>query len=91
MMKWLLATFVVLTNAFTPKLCVHCKHFITDGACGPEFGKCRALPTSRVDNNYLVTGISTIKIDYSYCSTARQYEQLCGNTGKLFVKLDVLD
>jgi len=57
----LLILFFSLIHALTPKLCIHCIHFITDGACGPEFGKCRILPITHVDENYLVTGVKTVK------------------------------
>jgi hypothetical protein len=89
-MKWLLALFA-LTHALTPKLCIHCIHFITDGACGPKFGKCRILPITHVDENYLVTGVTTVKTDYHYCSTARNHEHLCGEKGKRFKKIYGMD
>ena len=31
---------------------------------------------------------TTIKEDYWHCSTARQYEDLCGNKGKYYVSVD---
>jgi hypothetical protein len=89
-MKWLLATFIVVSNALTTRFCVHCKHFIPNGV-SPEFGKCRAFPIRDTVDDYFVTGKSTVKEEYRYCSTARNYENLCGNSGKRFVKLDTLD
>jgi len=46
------------------------------------------LPKTYIDTNYLVTGKTTIKEDYWHCSTARQYEDLCGNKGKYYVSVD---
>jgi hypothetical protein len=34
--------------------------------------------------NYLINGIE--KDGFSYCSTARQYEKMCGENGKMFEK-----
>jgi hypothetical protein len=80
-MKWLLATFVVLTHAL-PNYCIHCKHFI-NRPTGPEYGKCRFFP---IEQDSLVTGKSAE--DYRYCSTARSYENLCGKKGKHYVNVD---
>ncbi len=85
-MRWFLL--FVVANALTPKFCIHCKHFIPDGAVSPEFGKCRSFPIRDVVDDYFVTGKSNVKEEYRYCSTARHYENLCGNYGKRFVKLD---
>ena len=81
----LFATFA-LTHALTPKLCIHCKHFIVNHEVGIEFGKCRMLP--RTDTNFLVTGKTIYKEDYWYCSKARQYEELCGEKGKHYEIVD---
>jgi hypothetical protein len=77
----------VFTYGLTPKLCIHCKHFMTS-VTNPEFGKCRTFPRNDIGDHYLVTGKNEVKKDYSYCSTARRYESLCGNKGKYFEKLD---
>lgn len=91
MMKWLMILFA-LTHGITPKLCIRCKYFIADRANGLEFSKCSALPKrTYIDTNYLVTGKTTYKEDYWYCSTARNIEHLCGIDGKLFEELDTLD
>ena len=88
-MKWLFATFFVLTHALTPKLCIHCKHFVVNREVGIEFGKCNAFPKrTYIDTNYLVTGKTIYKEDYWYCSTARQHENLCGTDGKQYAIVD---
>jgi hypothetical protein len=88
-MKWLLSTFFVLTHALTPKLCIHCKHFMHNSS--PEFGKCRLFPRNDIGDNYFVTGKNDVKKDYHYCSTSRQFESLCGNNGKYFIELDTFN
>lgn len=82
-MKWIFMILFALTHGLTPKLCIHCKHFKPNNLSGPEFGRCGALPT--LPN--FVTGKIDLK-DYSYCSTARSNDTLCGNSGKLFEKSD---
>ena len=82
-MKWLLATLFALTHAITPKYCIHCKHFM-NAPTGPQYGKCRFFPYEEEPD--LVTGKSTE--DYRYCSTARQYESMCGKKGKHYVNVD---
>lgn len=68
----------------TPKLCVNCKFFIND-IIGDEFGKCSLFPKQESSEfNFLVTGIKNIDIDYYYCSSARQYEDLCGKEGNKY-------
>jgi hypothetical protein len=78
-MKWLLASFIVFTHALVP-YCINCKHFI-NGKSGLQYGKCRVFPIEPDD--FLVTGKHT-EVDYKFCSTARNNEKLCGNSGKYF-------
>jgi hypothetical protein len=66
----------------TPKLCINCKYFIKDPENGLEYGKCSLFPTEVSSMNFFVTGINNI--DYYYCSTARQYETLCGKEGNKY-------
>ena len=82
-MKWLLATFA-LTHALTPKLCIHCKHFMNQPS-GPQYGKCRFFSYKEDDD--LVTG-KVQETQYRYCSTARSSERLCGKKGKQYVSVD---
>jgi len=58
--------------------CKNCKHFIKNGAI--QYGKCGFFPI-KVKDNYLVTGIKS-ENDYFYCSTAREFDRMCGYEGK---------
>ena len=75
---------VLSFNVIKPKLCVNCKHFITDNDTG-KFGKCSLFPQKEKNNCYtLVNGISENKnIEYYYCATARNSEDMCGKEGKM--------
>ena len=67
-----------------PKLCINCKHFITDDGSG-KFGKCSLFPTRKPSNFYdLVTGVE--RNEYMYCSTTRDQDNLCGKEGKMYKK-----
>ena len=60
-----------------PKFCINCKHFL-DSGYKSEYGKCSLFP---VDNSkFLVSGCEST-VDYSYCSTVRQYDNMCGKNG----------
>jgi hypothetical protein len=76
----LLSIFSLKKN--TPKLCINCKFFINDPIIGNKFGKCSLFPTDRSDTNFLITGITNI--DYYYCSTTRQSENMCGKEGNKY-------
>ena len=81
-MKLLIILFA-FTHALTPKLCIHCKHFI--GNRKPIFGKCALFSYKEEDD--LVTG-KVQETQYRYCSTARSSERLCGKKGKHYVSVD---
>lgn len=67
-----------------PKLCVNCKHFIPDNN-NNKFGKCSLFPVRKENDYFLVDGVSEDGIiDYHYCSTARKYDRMCGNEGKMY-------
>jgi hypothetical protein len=66
-----------------PKLCIHCKHFISDNNIG-TYGKCALFPKEENNANYLVTGIA--KNTYYYCSTVRNANDMCGIEGKHYKK-----
>ena len=74
---------VLSFNVINPKLCLNCKHFITDNDTG-KFGKCSLFTEKETNNVYmLVNGISENKnIQYYYCATARNCEDMCGKEGK---------
>ena len=67
------------------KYCVNCKYFVKNPFCNDTFGKCSAF-RKKIENHqlmdYLVSGKQ--KIEYKYCSTARENEDLCGKEGKMY-------
>ncbi len=92
MMKSLLLMFYPIFTqsvANSPKLCINCKFYKKDFFSGSEFGKCALFPTEKPVDKYLVNGkIKDRPMDYTYCSTARRNEKMCGLGGKYFVKKD---
>jgi hypothetical protein len=69
------------------KLCIKCKHFITDGHNG-EYGKCSLFPKENNGNTIsLVNGIIHHEpTEYFYCSTARSSANMCGEEGSKYEK-----
>lgn len=92
--KYLILYYGILSSLsctiIKPKLCVDCKFFKGNFLYGNTFGKCLMFPREDLDydeTNYLVDGIKRNKrVDYSYCSTSRKYESMCGKEGKMFEK-----
>lgn len=70
-------------------LCINCKHFRPDYILlipNNEFAKCSVHNRLEENDNYLVTGEMYKKeIKYTYCSIARNNENMCGKEGKDFV------
>jgi hypothetical protein len=54
--------------------------------CKDTFGKCSAFRKNTDYNkiDYLVSGKQ--KIEYKFCSTARENEDLCGKEGKMYME-----
>ena len=69
------------------KYCVNCKYFVKNPFCKDTFGKCSAF-RKNIENyqklDYLVSGKQ--KIEYKFCSTAREDEDLCGKEGKMYME-----
>ena len=84
-------TLISLSNSTNPKLCVDCKFFKRD-LFGNKFGKCSLFEKTEIADNdnyndFLVDGIvRRKKVEYHYCSTARQCDDMCGKDGKLYEK-----
>jgi hypothetical protein len=90
-MKWILLCCSILSifafEKVTPKLCINCKHFKKDIFTDNTFGKCKLFPKKIDNSNYLVDGVrKKTKPDYFYCSTARDFEEMCGKNGNFFLK-----
>ena len=71
-----------------PKLCINCKFFTNSLFTDSKYGKCSLftkIEESKAD--FLVNGIRTRKnkIDYTYCSIARKYDDMCGRNGTKYV------
>lgn len=75
-----------IANAIKPKFCHNCKYFVANGM-PDKFGKCSLFPIISKDDYYLVTGVNEARdAEYSYCSTARSMEHMCGEEGALHVR-----
>ena len=78
--------YLLLSFSNAEKFCVNCKHFKpTLLLSNNEFSKCSVFPRE-IDNkiDYLVSGKP--KIEYKYCKTVRQNEDMCGPKGKYYEK-----
>ena len=68
-----------------PKLCTDCKYFKKDYLTSKKFGKCSFYPIPKYNDYYLVDGSKEVfEYNYHYCSTARNFEHMCGKEGKHF-------
>lgn len=80
---------IIIGSSFasSEKYCVNCKFFVKNPFCHDTFGKCSAF-RKNIENHqlldYLVSGKQ--KIEYKYCSTARENENLCGKEGKMYIE-----
>ena len=77
----------IFNNTITSeKYCVNCKHFVKNPFCKDTFSKCSAFRKNveihHID--YLISGKE--KIEYKYCSTARENKDLCGSEGKMYME-----
>ena len=76
---------VAVTNAFVPKLCIHCKHCILDEDF-IRFSKCKLFPIvdDRLDY-YPVIGEELLpKTDYHFCAVARKSKDMCSAKGEFY-------
>ena len=83
-MKYLSSLLIFISYVAVPRWCNNCVHFIPCPV-GEEFGQCSMFPIVKKDN-FLVTGKKkpTTQEEYSYCSTARTFNHMCGKRGHLF-------
>lgn len=76
---------IISLNQIKPKLCINCKYFIPDNASGAGiFSKCSFFPKKERKIYFLVDGIN--KYENHYCSTARDFNDMCGEEGKCYKK-----
>ena len=71
-----------------PNFCINCKFFKKDLFTRNIYAKCALFPKDDYSYNkdYLVDGFEKInKVDYYYCSTARNIDSMCGEKGNLYM------
>jgi len=75
-----------------PVFCKDCKFFMPtrNPLLFPDYnswGKCGRNPRVIEYEYYLITGKKgKNEIDYHYCNTARKFDDLCGATGKYYIR-----
>ena len=84
----ILIIFSIFASSLSLK-CSNCKHFIEGKSNIFNFGKCKMFTKTKVVYSYSIRDKKetrkTIE-DMYYCSTARQFEKMCGKNGKMFEK-----
>jgi hypothetical protein len=76
-----------LKKEIAPKLCINCKYIIKNDIKDDNkmiYSKCSFFPRLENSANFLVSGVEDK--DYFFCSTARQYDNMCGKEGKNYKK-----
>jgi len=64
-----------------PKFCYNCRYFVSDGDT-EEFARCSLFQTIYNKGPFLVSGVeNTPTFVYTFCSTARIFNHLCGEEG----------
>ena len=64
-----------------PKFCYNCRYFVSDGDT-EEFATCSLFQTIYNKGPFLVSGVeNTPTFVYTFCSTARIFNHLCGEEG----------
>ena len=67
-----------------PKLCKNCKFFKKDFFTSNKFVKCTLFNREEI-KYFLVDGIPEKNLyNYHYCSTARNFDHMCGVEGKKY-------
>jgi len=85
MFFYILIITITTTIIYSEKHCVNCKYFVRNPFLD-TFGKCSAFRKNTDYNkiDYLVSGKE--KIEYKFCVTARENEDLCGEEGKMYME-----
>ena len=85
---FLYSLLTTISSCIEPKLCINCKYFVKDFFSSDKFGKCYLNPSMK-ENYFLVNGKKENEIiDFHYCSTARKFDNMCGEEAKKFVIKD---
>jgi len=94
-MKYILMTILsilllspISANKIGTKFCINCKFYQKSFFTFSEFGKCTMFPRKQTNDNYLdylVNGKNVTKnVEYYYCSTVRQNDNMCGEEGNFY-------
>lgn len=87
---FILFSTIVSAVSMKPKFCIDCKYFKNGISTSDKFGKCSLFPkvdTDPYDTYFLIDGKrEPKKIEYTYCSTSRKYDDMCGIEGKFYEK-----
>jgi len=79
----------ILSNQIKSKLCFNCKFYQKPFSklIDNEFGKCSLFIIDNDNNTYFLMNRNKVNnIEYTYCATARKYNDMCGEKGKLYEK-----
>lgn len=79
---------ILSLKVIKPKLCINCKYFLNTDYSNDKFGKCSLFPKEELNNWYRLVNGNTDEneYEYTYCSTARKIEHMCGKEGKMYKK-----
>uniref|UniRef100_A0A6C0KHG1 Uncharacterized protein n=1 Tax=viral metagenome TaxID=1070528 RepID=A0A6C0KHG1_9ZZZZ len=81
---FIFALLALSVTALRPKFCYNCQHFLSAENGEAKFGKCAQFPIVIQHDDFLVTGETNSQTtDHKYCSSARHFEKMCGQEGKL--------
>jgi hypothetical protein len=67
------------SHIINSKICINCRNFIGFNLVGNKYGKCKAFPIIKEEDEHLI-------IDYYYCSVARENDNKCGENGLKYVE-----
>ena len=84
---FLLFIFGIMTQtaSYKEKFCFNCKFFVPSNDGDVIYGKCKMFQDTLEKNKFLVSGVRS-ESDYTYCSTARSCDSLCGPHGHFHVR-----
>lgn len=84
MLRLLLVCMFLLVDSIKPKFCINCKHFVKPPeGMSNEFARCSLFATE--NRKYLVDGVHR-NSNYKYCSSAREFDDLCGKNATKYKK-----